>query len=166
MAITLAVAPPSPPHPIKHTREPLRLPFSLTCASHTLSTGAATVKPSRHAIAGRTKLLVVGEHLIGLLASSLASRSACTRIPCPGPLLPPPDRATRTATEARPSASISATAASPSPKPSPNRCRGGEQASPPLPLIFPEPWHLPAMSHPAAVRPKDRMPWPLPKPPA
>jgi hypothetical protein len=31
-------------------------------------------------------------HPLGLLASSLASRSARTRIPCPGALLPPPDR--------------------------------------------------------------------------
>jgi hypothetical protein len=96
----------------------------------------------RRAIAGHPALLVAGDHLFELIAPPIATRVACSRVSRPGPFLPPPNRATRAGTEARPSASISATAASPAPKPSPTRCCGGKQALPRLLLIFTEPQHL------------------------
>jgi hypothetical protein len=90
MAITPAVAPPPLSSPYKTDPEPLQLPLCTLPCSHTLSPpprAPPLVKPGRRAIAGHPALLVAGEHLIGLLASSLASRSAHERIPCPGPLI-------------------------------------------------------------------------------
>jgi hypothetical protein len=103
--ISPPVVKPSPsPRPIKGKVEPLPHLLCSIALPHPLltSTCAVTRESRRRAIAGRPKLLVVGEHLLGLLASSLASRSACTRIPCPGPLLPPPDQGRNHALRASP----------------------------------------------------------------
>jgi hypothetical protein len=85
---------PTPPLPpsrsMKPTRGPFRLPFPPIEPPHPLLTPKrAAARESRLcAIAGRPEPLVAGEHLLGLLASSLASRSTRTRIPHPELLLP------------------------------------------------------------------------------
>jgi hypothetical protein len=82
----------SPPRSIKAHPRALRPPHHSPALPHPLLT-TTFARESRHrAIAGRPKLLVVGEHPLGLLASSIASRSARTRISCPGPLFSPPDQ--------------------------------------------------------------------------
>jgi hypothetical protein len=124
---------------------------------HTPPPGSSVASPCRPPGA-----LAVGEHHLGPLALSLTSRSAHTRNPAPGLLFPPPDRATRAATEARPSASIYATTTSLSPKPSPTRWRGGEQAFPRLLQFYPN--RSTSRRSPAPRRPPRRPRCPLRRP--
>jgi hypothetical protein len=66
------------PWPIKHEHESLRAPFPRLCTLHLPLVSACTAarETRRRAIAGHPALPDAGEQSLGILASSLASRSA------------------------------------------------------------------------------------------
>jgi hypothetical protein len=109
----------SPSRSIKPPRGPLQLPPPIELPHPLLTPTRATTRESRRlAIDGRPELLVTGEHLLGFLTSSLAVRTARTRIPCLELLLLSPNRPAAGAPRPHPSASISSAAPSLPPKPS------------------------------------------------
>jgi hypothetical protein len=106
------------PWPIKHEHESLRAPFPRLCTLHLPLVSACTAarETRRRAIAGHPALPDAGEQSLGILASSLASRSAAQEPDAWSPSFPAGPSRGRSAAAVfylRSPTSISATTTSP-----------------------------------------------------